>query len=318
MAHRIEMLTVVFADISGSTGIVRRHGDLSARDFFQRCLQRVAATMEAHGGRISGRFGDELMCVLPDARRAIHMALAIQDAVGAGGQAGEYPDDLKMHIGMQTGPVIVERSELFGDTIHTAKRMVDLAKANQILTTQDLIRSVEPLADVHFRLVDEMRIKGHARPVAIYELMRRDVSETLVSICLPKASAGELYQRCRLRYLDSTFVVDAAHPILTIGRSDDCDLTLIGIGVSRSHGHLEYQKGRIIYVDQSTNGTLIQENDASEPVLVHHEQRWLRRHGRLLYGERGDPAPGLTLVYACDTGDEKPTPDPAGSPVASG
>jgi len=319
MAHRIETLTVVFADISDSTGIVRRHGDLPARNIFQRCLERVAESMTTHGGRISGRFGDELMCVLPDAQGAIRMALAIQDAVEAGGLAGEYPDDLKMHIGMQTGPVIVEGSELFGDTIHTAKRMVDLAKADQILTTQDLVRAVGPLADVHFRLVDEMRIKGHARPVAIYELMSRDPGETLVSsMPLPTAAAGELYQRCRLRYLSTTLVVDAARPILTIGRADNCDLTLAGIGVSRSHGRVEYQKGRIIYVDQSTNGTLIQEDDASEPILVHHEERWLRGRGMLLFAERGDPDPELTVSYACETGDEKTTPDQAASPAAFG
>jgi adenylate cyclase len=309
MAHRIETLTVVFADISDSTGIVRRHGDLNARGIFQRCLQRVATTIAAHAGRITGRFGDELMCVLPDPRRAIRMALAVQDAVKAGGQAREYPDDLRMHIGMQIGPVIVEGQDLFGDTIHTARRMVDLAKADQILTTRDLVLAAEPMADVRFRLVDEMRIKGHTRPVAIFELMRRDVGETVVSMRLPQASAGELYQRCRLRYLGSTFVVDAAHPILTIGRADNCDLTLAGIGVSRSHGHIEYQKGRIIYVDRSTNGTLIQEDDASEPILVHHEERWLRGQGRLVFAERGDSAPGLTLTYACDTGEEPETPD---------
>lgn len=301
MAHRIENLTVIFADICDSTGIVREHGVVDARMFFQRCLQRVGTTMATHGGRVVGRIGDELMGTVPDARSAIKMVLAIQDEVRAGGEKGEYPKTMRMHIGLNSGPVLIEGKELFGDTIHTAKRMVDMAKADQILTTRDLLRAVAPQAEVHFRLVDEIRIKGHAEPVAIFELMRHDMSATFMSNRLREAGIGEQYQRCRLRHLDSTYIVDPEHPVLTIGRTDGCDLTIPSKGVSRAHGKVEYQKGRIIYVDQSTNGTLVHENDAAEPVLIHNEQRWLRRHGRLLFAERNDPEPSLSLTYRCET-----------------
>jgi hypothetical protein len=38
----------------------------------------------------------------------------------------------------------------------------------------------------------------------------------------------------------------------------------------------------------------------------------------LLFAERGDPDPELTVSYACETGDEKTTPDQAASPAAFG
>lgn len=300
MTEQVETLTILFADISGSTRIIKEHGDLSARLIIERCLARVARAVTGHGGRVMGQIGDELMCAFGDVHQALAATLDIQDAVRAGGLAGEYPPAIRMHIGLHQGPVVVDRDQIFGDTIHVAKRLVDLAKADQILTTQATLDAASAIPSTQFRLVDRVRIKGYDEAVAIHELMRLDPEMTMVFRTLSTTQTAEHYLRCRLAQGDRIHILDEARPIFSIGREEGHDLPIHQGCVSRDHGRLEYQKGRIIYIDHSTNGTFITEENAPELVQVHREQRWLRGRGLLRFGSREDPSGELSLEYRCE------------------
>ncbi|MBK1719321.1 adenylate/guanylate cyclase domain-containing protein [Thiocystis violacea] len=298
--EQVETLTLLFADISGSTRIIKEHGDVAARLIIQRGLHRVAKAVTDHQGRVVSQIGDELMCTFPEARAAVLAAFDIQDEVRRGGLIGEYPPDVRLHIGLHHGPVILEEGQLFGDTIHVAKRLVDLAKADQILSTSDTLSLAGAIPGAGWRLVDRIRMKGYDHPVAIHEAVRLDPDMTLATRRAEIPLAGEFYARCRLAHGAVTFVLEAARPVFTIGRDPASDLVIQQGSVSRDHGRLEYQKGRIIYLDHSTNGTFISEEGGLEPVLVHHEQRWLRHQGLLRFGARDDPLGRLTLGYRCE------------------
>ncbi|NEX19723.1 adenylate/guanylate cyclase domain-containing protein [Thiorhodococcus mannitoliphagus] len=306
MSEQVETLTLVFADISGSTRIIQAHGDQVAHQLIQRCLECVAAAVRLHHGQVREKIGDELMCTFADPREALRAALEIQRAVKAAGEAGELPATLRMHVGLHHGRLLVQQDQLFGDTIHIAKRMVDLAKTDQILTTQETLNAAGVMSDMRFRVADQIRIKGYDAPVEIYEVMRQDPSVTLIAQSAQPLAMGEHYCRCSLSYGGQSFTLDAKRHVLSIGREEGNDLMIPESCVSRRHGRLEYQKGRIIYVDQSTNGTSIFEDDAQAPIIVHREQRWLRGRGLLRFGQRSGDTGQVTLHYRCETSTESP------------
>jgi len=301
MTEQVETIAVLFADISGSTQIIKEHGDLAASGIIQRCLDRAAKAVTRHRGRVVGQFGDELLCAIPDLREAVVASLDIREEVRAGGQAGEYPTLLRMHIGLHYGPVVEEEGQLFGDTVNKAKRMVNLAKADQVLVTRETLNAVGILPGVVRRFVDQVRIEAYDSPVEIFEIMRDDADATTRTDEPIEYLTGECYVRCRLDYGGSTYILDESKPVFTIGRDGTCNLSILRGCVSRDHGRLEYQKGRIIYVDQSTNGTFVMEESARNPVLVHREQRWLRNRGLLRFGNRKDITQELSLGYRCET-----------------
>lgn len=300
MSDQVERMTLLFADISNSTRIIQAHGDRVAHARIQACLDEVARAVREHAGEVRSQIGDELMCTFPTSRRAIGAALDIQERVKAGAASGLLPAEIRMHIGLHHGPVLVDADQLFGDTIHIAKRMVDLAKTDQILTTAETLQSAGPLADIRARLADEIRVKGYDQPMAIYEVMRQDPGVTLVGQRILTAPAAECYARCQLDHGGHPFTLDATRPVFSIGREAGNDLVIAESCVSRNHGRLEYQKGRIIYIDQSTNGTSILEAGALEPIFLHREQRWLRSQGALRFGRRHDETGRLTLQYRCE------------------
>jgi hypothetical protein len=80
---------------------------------------------------------------------------------------------------------------------------------------------------------------------------------------------------------------------LTIGRVRPCNLAIPRGCVSRQHARVEYQKGRIIFIDHCTPFT---ENPSQEVILVRRERRWLRNSGSLRFGRPSDPNDDLTLT----------------------
>lgn len=297
MEDKTETLTVLFADICNSTGYFRQYGDIDGRRIVMDCLECVTDAVTRLGGKIVDRIGDELLCTIPDLRSGLAAGPAIQEAVSNAAASGHLPKGIKMRIGFHQGPVVVDGDRVFGDTIHTAKRLVDLAKCDQILTSREALSAAPIPSATRSRFVDRIRIKGQRQPLEIFELLRETTD--LTQIAAPLRSVGESYRACLLTYGHEELVVNESRPVLTIGRVPPCDVAIPQGCVSREHARVEYQKGRIIFVDHSTNGTFVSENPSPASILVRREQRWLRNSGSLRFGHPEDEDGCLTLVYVC-------------------
>lgn len=291
-------LTVLFADIAGSTRYFRELGPVKGRRIVLSCLDRVSAAVEDQGGLVMDRIGDELMCTLPEPTAALLAAVRSQEDVGNAVADGDLPKGMRLRVGFEHGPVIISQGAILGDTVHIAECIVDLAKADQILTSDKTLSLCHIPAGLSTRFLERAQLKGHTNPVDIFELM---VDHTNITMGLPEPGAtAEQYQRCRVLSRDRAFVVDERSPRLTIGRSADCDLILDAECISRVHARVELQRGRIVCVDQSTNGTLVLEYPQRQCVLVHREDRWLHNSGELRFGKLQDDTGCLTLRYICE------------------
>jgi len=290
-------LAVTFADICSSTSYFKEHGDAVARSIVTDCLDCAAEIVTALGGTVIDRIGDEILCINPDLDNGIQSSLSIQRAVNSAASEGKLPAGIKMRIGMHYGPVIIEEGRIFGDTIHTAKRLVDLAKRDQILTSAQTLSAALNPSMVRSRLVDRVRIKGQEEPMEIIELLGENLD--LTQAAQPLYGAGEFYRTCQITCGRQEFAIDESNPVLTIGRVAPSDIIVPQRCVSRQHARIEYQKGRIIFIDLSTNGTFVSESPLTEGVLVRREQRWLRHRGTLRLGHDQDKDGSLTLSYVC-------------------
>jgi class 3 adenylate cyclase len=103
-----------------------------------------------------------------------------------------------MRIGFHCGPVVLDGDRIFGDTVHTAKSLVDKAKCDQILTSRDTLSAASGLDIPDSPFVDRIRIKGQREPLEFFELLLE--SSDLAQIAASLRSAAESYQVCLLSY----------------------------------------------------------------------------------------------------------------------
>ena len=143
------VVTILFADLAGSTALGERLDPEDVRDVQGRLFELVNGAVERFGG-VSEKFvGDAVLAVFgipraheDDPERAVRAALATHDGFSgfAATVADRYGVDVSLRIGVNTGEVVAgreaaARGELMvsGDAVNVAARLQQAADPGQVL-----------------------------------------------------------------------------------------------------------------------------------------------------------------------------------------
>jgi len=181
-AESRKIITAVFVDLAGSTGLTERLDPEEARDVVGRFYRTVQRTVERFGGTIANLLGDGVLAVfgLPvshedDPERAVRAGLAIRDALPDLNReiAALHDVRLGIRIGINTGEVVAasgstfDRDFLISDAVTTAARLQQNVATGSIVVgerTYVLTREV-----IEYRDLPPMDVKGKAAPLRVWE-----------------------------------------------------------------------------------------------------------------------------------------------------
>lgn len=279
---------ILFADVSGSTALYSRVGDEPARRLVGDCLTRMIEIAEAHRGRLVKTVGDAVMCVFPSAAALVRAACAMQgDTCAEGEGAG-----LAIRIGANFGPLLEDDDgDVFGNTVNLAARMAALAREGQILTGEDVARTLDGTDGPPARLIDMARMKGFADPQPVYEILWRPAEVTRLFAVAPEHAGtdSDAPATLALEWSGTRLDVPHCHGPVRLGRGPDADIRIVSDRVSRLHCLIEPRRNGFFLTDQSTNGTFVQAQGGDE--------LFLRGEGTFLVGA-GTVALGLPVAQA--------------------
>jgi hypothetical protein len=135
-------------------------------------LRRVIAEVTAaHGAQVFGVAGDSEMVAFDDAHRALQAALEIRARVIAINATVRRAERMLLRLGLGYGQVISEETDLFGDTVNIAARVMALAEANEILVTEAFYRQVAGEASCGFVSLGRHKLKNIHRPIGVYRVI---------------------------------------------------------------------------------------------------------------------------------------------------
>lgn len=178
-------ITVLFADIAGSTAIAERMDPEDWTQVVSQAFARMNATVERYDGTIARLMGDGVLAFFgapaaheDDPLRAVRCGLDMARAVDElSTQLNEKdPIDLKVRVGINTGPVVVgvvgtqaaSEYTAMGDAVNIAARMQALARPGTVLVSGSTHRFVAGLVDSVD--VGQLAVKGKTNAVQAYEV----------------------------------------------------------------------------------------------------------------------------------------------------
>ncbi len=181
-----KQVTVLFCDITGSTELTRRIGADAMHELLNQFFELALAEVHALEGTINQFLGDGFMALFgaPVAhedhlRRALLAAHGIRERLRDAGSADADSAlaSVRIRMGVNTGPVVVGKIgdnlrmdyTAIGDTTNLAARLLAVASPGMICVTQAVHAGAQAFFD--FGSLGEHRVKGIARPVAVYELL---------------------------------------------------------------------------------------------------------------------------------------------------
>jgi class 3 adenylate cyclase len=294
MSARRSSLCVLFADISDSTQLYEALGDEWGRRLVLECFEEIEQTVERLGGTHIDRVGDEILCTFPDAASAGRASCELHRVLEATNP--DRPAEMSIRIGFHYGPILLDGDHIFGDTIHVARRVTSLAKAQQTLTTGQTVELIAPTEQLVIRFVDRTPLKGKTDTFEIFEIVWDEGAATANAESLDAEEAVHASRDVLdLGTEDGAFVLDATTPVVTIGRDPRADLVFDHEKVSRLHARIEQRRDRFVIVDQSMNGSKVIESDGRRR-FVRRDEYVLGRAGTIVLGP-GDPQDGFPCIH---------------------
>jgi class 3 adenylate cyclase len=174
-------VTVLFADVTGSTALGERLDPESFRRVMARYFDAARRAVERHGGTVEKFIGDAVMAVFgvptvheDDALRALRAAADLRDALAALNEELErdYGTSLEVRVGVNTGEVVAGTAERLatGDAVNVAARLQQAAEPGEILVGEPTL--VLARDAVEAELLPPVELKGKTEPITPYRLLR--------------------------------------------------------------------------------------------------------------------------------------------------
>jgi predicted ATPase/class 3 adenylate cyclase len=231
-------VTVVFADVTGSTALGETIDPESLQQVMGRYFAAMRAVLKRHGGTVEKFIGDAVVGVFgipvvheDDALRAVRAAGEMRDDLAALNVKLERERGVTIAVrtGVNTGEVIAGdpgsgASFATGDATNVAARLEQAAQPGEILLGPDTYRLVRDAVEVE--VTEPLTLKGKAEPFPAFRLLTiaPDAPGRLRRLDSPLV--GRERERARLRQAFEHAVTDGACHLFTV-------LGAAGVGKSR-------------------------------------------------------------------------------------
>lgn len=290
-------ITILFADIAGSTKLFETRGDVEARALTSQVLNALTQITLRHSGTVIKTIGDEIMCTFPGPSNALHASVDMQRRVA--GDLAWARDHLAIRIGLHHGEALIEEGDVYGDAVNTAARMAQLAKREQIVTTSSTVIGVSSAATFRIRSLGEAMVKGKQNGVDIVDLLWQEDNSNVTMVAkairldqLP--SSHKLVMRTRGELTEISELSNS----YGMGRDPGNQCIVDNEWVSRNHALIEFSRGQFLITDRSTNGTYVKIGSDDE-IRLHRDSMPLRKSGSISLGQAMEKDPASVVFFQC-------------------
>ena len=297
MPPTTRQVTILFADIAGSTRLYDTFGDIKAQVLITDCLSMLEKITLESNGTVVKTIGDAVLCTFFTPDQAAEAAIQMHEEVSFDSEMMNA--NIHLRIGFHHGEILFKPEDVFGEAVNVAARMVELAKADQIITNKQTLSMMKKALRHRARTVDRTRVRGKDGIIEIHELVWGKPEQMTMTSSLTEeviASLTESQHFLQIRYRQNRVLVDNERPILTLGRGMANHLIVDDLLVSRMHARIELRRGKFMLIDQSTNGTFLKPRNQA-PIILRRDETQLNKEGIIGLGQKVNADHPLAIHY---------------------
>ncbi len=212
-------LSVLFADIRGSTRLIFNEDPERARDYFRPAVDAMVEVVRRYGGTVNRVVGDGIMAMFgapvameQHALGACCAAVQMRDVLRRIGleQRARHGIDLATRIGVHSGEVVVHDVandlsaglDAAGAVVHIAARIEQATEPGEAWISAATLRLVEGYVTVDTpRMLD---LRGASEPVDVYRLVTVDPRRPRLEVAARRGRTPFVYRTGEMSVLDAT------------------------------------------------------------------------------------------------------------------
>lgn len=281
--------TVLFVDLTDSTGIFELLGDEKASQTVTGLQQWIGEVCADHGGHVVKALGNGVFARFPHSQEALEAAIAMQRTHHQ--RIERLPEKLRMklRVGVSSGEIVELAGDCDGDAVHVAARLGELAGAAQIWAADTTVAALPQDSGLCCRNLGPMALHGKAEPRAVY---RVEWHEAVLSALLMMPGESQSVAppqdvalgRIELSWLDTSTVFSSGQMPIHLGRVDAAQFVVNDRRVSRLHAKIEWVNATFVLTDLSSYGTWIRFEGTDTELALRRSSCVLHQNGEMTLG----------------------------------
>jgi adenylate cyclase len=157
-AQRRRLMAVMLADVFNYSRMMSRSEDETHARFASHARELIEPTIDKYGGRLVRSMGDGILVEFSSAVDAVRCALEIQRGLAARQANEEEKDRIQLRIGINTGDILVDQRDIYGNSINIAARLEALATPGTVCVSQSIYDQTRALPQFFFADRGERRV----------------------------------------------------------------------------------------------------------------------------------------------------------------
>ena len=186
MADRLprKLAAILYADVVGYSRLTGENEDATHRTLSDY-LDLISSTIESHRGQVVHYAGDAVLAKFDAILDAMSAAVAIQDELETRNE--DLPNERKIlfRIGVNSGDVIEDRGDIYGDGVNVAARLESLADAGGVCISDSVKTAIGNKLALDYEFMGEQQVKNIKDPVRAYQVRIR-------SLQAPEATVSQI------------------------------------------------------------------------------------------------------------------------------
>jgi adenylate cyclase len=182
--YRRRLTTVMLADVVDYSRMMSRSEDETHARIAGHARELVDPLIGEYGGRFVRSMGDSLLVEFTSAVDAVRCALDIQR--GLAERQADETSRIQLRIGINTGDVLVDDRDIYGNSVNIAARLEALASPGTVCVSQSIYDQTRAHPEFFFADRGEQRVKNIPYPIHVYEVGYERIRVPLLERLLPQ------------------------------------------------------------------------------------------------------------------------------------
>jgi adenylate cyclase len=162
------LTAVMLADVVDYSRMMSRSEDETHARVARRARELIDPAIAKYGGCFTRSMGDGILVEFLTAVDAVHCALDIQR--GFAEREADDPHPLRLRIGINTGDVLVDQRDIYGNSVNIAARLEAFASPGKVCVSRSIYDQTRAHPEFFFADRGLHRVKNIPYPIQVYEV----------------------------------------------------------------------------------------------------------------------------------------------------
>ena len=165
-----KLAAILYADVAGYSRLTGEDEDATHRALSEY-LDLISTTIESHGGQVMHYAGDAVLAKFDAVVDTMSAAIEIQNKLTSRNE--DLPEErrVEFRIGVNSGDVIEDRGDIYGDGVNVAARLEALAEPGGICISDAVRTAVGKKLELTYEDMGEQEVKNIAETVRAYKVV---------------------------------------------------------------------------------------------------------------------------------------------------